>query len=104
MDRKHTWIRETGRKRRLRILAGLLGACVLLTTYPDILPALSVVEAEEPGRTDVRYITGFTELSEEIREQTVPVGGGGADASRYTGGVCRSRALIGGHRGEKAGR
>lgn len=73
MDEQRTWLRAR-RKRRLRILAVMLSLCVLFTTYPDIPAALSVFASEEQAQAEVRYISGFTALPKEIREQTVPVG------------------------------
>ena len=73
MNEQRAWLRSR-RKKRLRILAVMLSACVLFTTYPDIPATLSVFASEEPERSEVRYISGFTALSDEIREQTVPVG------------------------------
>ena len=52
----------------------MLSLCVLFTTYPDILATLSVFASEEQAQAEGRYISGFTALSDEIREQTVPVG------------------------------
>ncbi len=73
MDEQRAWIRSRRRK-RLRLLAAALSACLLFTSYPDILAALSVsaVEAHEEG--DSLYLSGFARLPEEIREQTVPLG------------------------------
>lgn len=76
MGRHHTWIKEGSGKKRMRILAVALSVCVLVTTYPDILTTLSVAAAVEEEQTDVRYISAFAELPEEIREQTVPAGTG----------------------------
>lgn len=73
MDEQRAWLKAR-RKRRLRILAVMLSFCVLFHTYPDILATLSVLAAVESVQPEVRHITGFTALSEEIREQTVPVG------------------------------
>ena len=75
MDEQRAWLRAK-RKRSLRILAVILSVCVLFTTCPDILETLSVSASEEPAQSEVRYIFGFTALSDEIREQTVPVGTG----------------------------
>ena len=71
MDEQRAWLKAR-RKRRLRILAVMLSVCVLFTTYPDIPATLSVFASEE--QAEGRYISGFTALSDEIREQTVPVG------------------------------
>lgn len=73
MDEQRAWLKAR-RKRRLRILAVMLSVCVLFTTCPDILATLSVFASEEPAQSEGRYISGFTALSDEIREQTVPVG------------------------------
>lgn len=73
MDEQRAWLKAR-RKRRLRILAVMLSFCVLFHTYPDILATLSVLAAVESVQPEVRHITDFTVLSEEIREQTVPVG------------------------------
>lgn len=73
MDEQRAWLKAR-RKRRLRILAVMLSVCVLFTTYPDILATLSVFASEEQAQAEGRYISGFTTLSNEIREQTVPVG------------------------------
>ena len=73
MDEQRAWLKSR-RKRRLRILAAMLSICVLFTTYPDILATLFVFASEEPEQSEVRYISGFTALSDEVREQTVPVG------------------------------
>lgn len=73
MDEQRAWLKAR-RKRRLRILAVMLSVCVLFTTYPDILATLSVFASEEQAQAEGRYISGFTALSNEIREQIVPVG------------------------------
>ncbi len=73
MDEQRTWLKAR-RKKRLRILAVMLSVCVLFTTYPDILETLFIFASEESVQSEVRYISGFTTLSKEIREQTVPVG------------------------------
>ncbi len=73
MDEQRAWLRAR-RKRRLRILAVMLGFCVLVTTYPDILVTLSAFASEEAVQPEIRQITDFTALSDEIREQTVPIG------------------------------
>lgn len=73
MKEQRTWLK--GRKKKgLRILAGMLGFCVLVTTCPDLPAPLSVSAAEETAGTGEQYICGFEQLPEEIREQTVPVG------------------------------
>ncbi len=73
MDEQREWLRAI-RKRHLRILAVMLCFCVLFTTCPDILAALSVFASEQSEQSEIRYISGFTALSKETREQTVPVG------------------------------
>ncbi len=73
MDEQRAWLRA-GRKRRLRIFTVILCLCVLFTTCPDILATLSAFAEEKPEQT--QYVSGFAELPEEIREQTVPVGTG----------------------------
>lgn len=73
MDEQRAWLKAR-RKRHLRILAVVLSVCVLFTAYPDILATLSVFASVEPAQSEVRYISGFTAFSDEIREQTVPVG------------------------------
>lgn len=75
MDEQRTWkIKRLRRKRHLCILAAMLSVCVLFATYPDIPATLSVFASEEQAQAEGRYISGFTALSDEIREQTVPVG------------------------------
>ncbi len=73
MRRQDTWVKGKGKK-RMRILAGMLSFCVLVTACPDMPAPRSVSAAEERTEAGERYISGFAELSEEIREQTVPVG------------------------------
>lgn len=73
MKRQDAWVKGIGKK-RMRILAGMLGFCVLVTTCPDMPAPRSVSAAEEMTETGEQYISGFARLSEEIREQTVPVG------------------------------
>ncbi|MDE6405449.1 MAG: hypothetical protein K2M20_07345 [Lachnospiraceae bacterium] len=73
MDEQRAWLRAR-RKRRLRILAVILCVCVLFTTYPDILAVISVFASEVSEQSEGRYISGFTALSDEIREQAAPVG------------------------------
>ncbi len=75
MDEQHAWLRAR-RKRHLRILAVMLSFCVLFTTCPDILVTLSVLATGKPEQAQGQYVSGFAELPEEIREQTVPVGTG----------------------------
>ncbi len=75
MDEQRAWLRAR-RKRRLRIFAVILCLCVLFETYPDILVTLSVFATGKPEQTQGQYVSGFAKLSEEIREQTVPVGTG----------------------------
>ena len=73
MDEQRAWLKAR-RKRRLRILAVMLSFCVLFHTYPDILATLSAFAATGQEQLETQHITGFTALSEEIREQTVPLG------------------------------
>lgn len=73
MDEQRAWLKAR-RKRRLRILAVMLSFCVLFHTYPDILATLSAFAATGQEQLEMQQITGFTALSEEIREQTVPLG------------------------------
>ena len=73
MGKQRAWLKAR-RKRRLRILAVILSFCVLFYTYPDILATFSVFAAAWQEQPETRRIIGFTALSEEIREQTVPVG------------------------------
>jgi|GEM_PF-1377538 len=73
MDEQRAWLKAR-RKRRLRILAVMLSFCVLIHTYPDIPATLSAFAATGQEQPETRHITGFTALSEKIREQTVPVG------------------------------
>lgn len=61
--------REQGK--RHRIFAVFLCLCVVFTTQPEIWNRLSVFAAEE---SDTKVVLSFAELSEEIKEQTVPVG------------------------------
>ena len=75
MDEQRAWLKAR-RKRRLRILAVMLSMCVLFTNYPDILETISAFAAAQPAQSEARYISGFTALPEEIREQTVSVGTG----------------------------
>ena len=73
MDEQRAWSKAR-RKRCLRILAVILSFCVLIHTYPDILATFSAFAATGQEQPETQHITGFTALSEEIREQTVPVG------------------------------
>lgn len=52
----------------------MLSFCVLVTTCPDMPAPRSVSAAEETAVTGKRHISGFAQLPEEIREQTVPTG------------------------------
>ena len=74
-DEQREWMR-TRRKRHLRILAAALSLCVLFATYPNILEAFSVFAAEREKEEKDLYISGFSDLPEEIRQQTVPLGTG----------------------------
>lgn len=73
MDEQRAWLRSK-RKRRLRTLAVILSFCVLLTSGPRIWEAVSVFAAEESDGEGRQYISGFAALSEEVREQSVPLG------------------------------
>lgn len=73
MDEQRAWLKAR-RKKHLRILAVMLSFCVLFTTYPDIPATLSVLAALESAQPEMWHITDFTALSDEIREQTVPLG------------------------------
>ncbi|MDE6662614.1 MAG: hypothetical protein K2K46_04640, partial [Lachnospiraceae bacterium] len=73
MDEQRAWIKSR-RKRWLRITAVILSVCLLVTTYPDILEAISVFAAGARGEDAIMSVTGFAGLSEEVSEQTVPVG------------------------------
>lgn len=74
-DEQRAWI-KTRRKRRLRVLAAVLCLSVLFTTYPNILEAFSVFAAENGAEENILYVSGFSDLPEGVREQTVPVGTG----------------------------
>ena len=71
MDEQRVWIRSR-RKRRLRLTAVILVLCLLFTTYPDILATLSASATEQKDGT--LHVSGFAQLPEAVREQTVPVG------------------------------
>lgn len=75
MDEQCAWV-NSGRKRHLRILAAILCFYVMFTACPDILTMLLVSAAEELPETTGWYVSGFTGLPEEIREQAVPLGTG----------------------------
>jgi len=75
MDEQRAWIKSR-RKKRLRLLAVILVFSLLLTTFPSILELLSVFAAVTQNEDGTVYVTGFAELPEEVREQTVPVGTG----------------------------
>ena len=74
-DEQRAWI-KTRRKRHLRILAAVLSLCVLFATYPNILETFFVFAAEREKEEKDLYISGFSDLPEEIRQQTVPLGTG----------------------------
>ena len=74
-DEQGAWI-KTRRKRHLRILAAVLSLCVLFATYPNILETFFVFAAEREKEEKDLYISGFSDLPEEIKEQTVPLGTG----------------------------
>lgn len=88
MDEQRAWLRA-GRKRRLRILAVILCACVLFTTYPNILETLFVFAAAEPEQSEEQYISDDTALPDT--PETVP---GAEDGKKSPGGGynrrCRS--------------
>lgn len=73
MDERRAWIKSK-RKKRLRLLAVALCFCLLVTTHPNILETLSVFALKVRGTGDSLYISDFSSLPEEVREQTVPVG------------------------------
>ena len=75
MDEQRAWIKMR-RKRRLRVLAVVLCLSVLFVTYPNILETLSVFASENGSEENVLYVSGFCDISDEIKEQTVPVGTG----------------------------
>lgn len=64
-------MKKRGQGKCRRILAGLLCLCVLFTIQLEIWNRFSVFAAEE---SDTKVVLSFAELSEEIKEQTVPVG------------------------------
>ena len=74
-DEQRVWI-KLRRKRHLRILAAALSLCVLFATYPNILETFFVFAAEREKEEKDLYISGFSDLPEEIKEQTVPLGTG----------------------------
>ena len=73
MDEQRAWLRSR-RKRRLRILAAILSFCILFKSSPYIWEMISVFAAEESDEEGRQYISGFAVLSEEVREQSVPLG------------------------------
>lgn len=74
MDEQRAWI-KLRRKKRLRLLSVAMCVSLFVTSYPNILETWSVsAAAEKQGIRENLYIYGFEELSEEIREQYVPVG------------------------------
>lgn len=74
-DEQRVWLRSR-RKRHLRTLAVILSLCVLFTSSPHIWETVSVFAAEESEGEGRQYISGFAALSEEVREQFVPLGTG----------------------------
>ncbi len=75
MTEQRVWFKSR-KKRRLRILTGMLSLGMLLTANPNIVTALSVFAAGESEREDRQYVSDFVTLPEEVREQTVPLGTG----------------------------
>ena len=73
MDEQRAWIKSRRRK-RLRITAVALCVCLLVTARSDILETFSTFASEWKDSTV--YVSGFAELPEEVREQTVPLGTG----------------------------
>lgn len=73
-DEKTRYMGKRNREKRMRILAGMLSFCVLVTACPDMPAPRSVSAAEETTETGEQYISRFAQLPEEIREQTVPMG------------------------------
>ena len=78
MDEQRAWIKSRRRK-RLRITAVALCVCLLVTVRPDILATFSTFASEWKDSTV--YVSGFAELPEEVREQTVPLGTGAEELS-----------------------
>lgn len=70
MDEMYEWL-KTRRKRRLRLLAALLGVGVLLTSLPRLPEA---IEGALASGQPIRTVREFAPLSKDVREQTVPIG------------------------------
>ncbi len=71
MDEMYEWLRAR-RKRRIRIVAALLGVGVLFTSIPQLhLPEYDKARAKEE---QIHIIGEFAALPEEVREQTVAFG------------------------------
>lgn len=68
MDEMYEWIKMR-RKRRFRLMAAILCICVLFTSLPQ-LPTLRQAFAAE----EIRVITSFTPLADDVREQTAAPG------------------------------
>ncbi|MDE7259857.1 MAG: hypothetical protein K2N77_11575, partial [Lachnospiraceae bacterium] len=64
MDEQRAWIRLR-RKRKLRLTAAILAFCLLTTTYPDILEAVSVFAAETVGEDETVSVSDTVKLPEE---------------------------------------
>ncbi|MBD5522447.1 MAG: leucine-rich repeat protein [Lachnospiraceae bacterium] len=64
MDEQRAWIRSR-RKRRLRFTAVILAVCLLVTTYPDILEAVSAFAAETVGEDETVSVSDTVKLPEE---------------------------------------
>ncbi len=75
MTEQRVWLKSR-KKSYLRVLAGMLSLGVLLTANPNIVAALSVFAAEESEGESRQYVSGFAVLPEDIREQSVSLGGG----------------------------
>lgn len=80
MNKKRTWTKP-GRKKRARIIAGMLCFCLLFTTYPELTGTLSVQAAPQGEEdNDILYLSRFAGLPEEVREQSVPAEWGGQNS------------------------
>lgn len=87
MTEQRVWLKSR-KKSYLRVLAGMLSLGVLLTANPNIVAALSVFAAEESEGESRQYVSGFAVLPEDIREQSVSLGGWGGRVvpAGYAGG------------------